>query len=61
MAIVNDIQKLKQKEFEELQNNAFFLELQRFYLEMQERGIAKKQEYNIPTLDSASLRFRINS
>jgi len=33
-------------------NDPKFKELQQFYLDMQAKGIAKKQEYSLPQLDT---------
>lgn len=51
-----------QKELEKWQSNFSqdqkFQELQRFYLEMKAKGIAKKQEYTLPQLDTIGHTLR---
>lgn len=55
------IAKRMQKEFDKCQANFSkdpkFQELQKFYLEMQAKGIAKKQEYSLPQLDTIGHRL----
>jgi len=54
------IQKIK-KEIDKYNKNFLsdpkFKELREFYLDMQSKGIAKKQEYTLPQLDTIGYRF----
>ncbi len=55
------IVKRMQKEINKYQSNFSkdpkFQELQKFYLEMQAKGIAKRQEYSLPQLDTVGHRL----
>ena len=52
MAIVEELQKELEKKKETLEKNKEFVRLREFYAEMQELGVAKKPEYNLPPLDT---------
>ncbi len=57
MAIVEEIQKEIEERKESLKNNEEYVRLRDFYTEMQELGIVKKAEYDLPPLDTIGRRL----
>lgn len=55
--IVKRVQKELNKYRKDFSKDPKFLELQKFYSDMQAKGIAKKQEYNLPQLDTVGHRL----
>lgn len=52
MTIVEEIQKELVEKKELLEKSKGFKELQEFYTEMQELGVAKKPQYDLPPIDT---------
>ncbi len=57
MKIEERIQEAIIKTEASLNNNPEFVKLRDFYLAMQESGIAQKQEYTLPPLDTSGRRL----
>jgi hypothetical protein len=57
MKIEERIQEAITKTETSLNSNPEFVKLRDFYLEMQEAGIAQKQEYTLPPLDTSGRRL----
>lgn len=63
---MNTSQKIKdllKEQEQKFANCPKFHELQQFYLEMEEKGLIRKQEYNLPRLDTIgwSIHHKANS
>ncbi|MFV0387702.1 MAG: hypothetical protein ACK5NT_03015 [Pyrinomonadaceae bacterium] len=52
MAISEELKKELKKKKETMEKNKEYVRLREFYIEMQEIGIAKKAEYDLPPLDT---------
>ena len=52
MSIVNDLKLTLERTQENLEREASFQELQRFYAEMKEKGFVIRKEYTLPPLDT---------
>ncbi len=52
MTIVEEVKKEIEEKKETLKNNKEYVRLRDFYIEMQELGVAKKNEYTLPPLDT---------
>ena len=52
MTLVDEVQKEIEEKKESLRDNKEYVRLRDFYTEMQELGVAKKNEYNLPPLDT---------
>jgi hypothetical protein len=57
MGIVKRVQKAAQEKKQEFGGSNEFSDLQDFYNEMQRLGFVKKQEYNLPPLDTIGRRL----
>ena len=57
MKIEERIQEAITKTEASLNNSPEFVKLREFYLAMQEAGIAQKQEYKLPPLDTSGRRW----
>lgn len=57
MAIVEEIKKEINERKESLKDNEEYVRLRDFYIEMQELGIVKKAEYDLPPLDTIGRRL----
>ncbi len=57
MKIEERIQEAITKTEASLNSNPEFLKLREFYLEMKEAGVAQKQEYTLPPLDTSGRRL----
>lgn len=57
MKIEERIQEAVIKTEASLNNSPEFVKLREFYLEMKESGIAQKQEYTLPPLDTTGRRL----
>lgn len=52
MTLVEEVTKEIEEKKEALKDNKEYVRLRDFYNEMQELGVAKKNEYNLPPLDT---------
>jgi hypothetical protein len=52
MTLAEEVQKEIEERKEALKDNKEYVRLRDFYIEMQELGIAKKPEYDLPPLDT---------
>ena len=52
MAIVDKVDKIVKEYSLKFANDPKFVELREFYFKMQKLGIAQKQEYSLPPLDT---------
>ena len=57
MTLVEEIQKEIEEKKESLKDNKEYASLRDFYVEMQELGVAKKPEYDLPPLDTIGRRL----
>lgn len=57
MSIVENVEKVLKENGDRLAQNDEFRELRRFYEEMQREGLATRQEYTLPPLDTGGQRF----
>lgn len=57
MTLVEEIQKEVEEKKESLKDNKEYVRLRDFYVEMQELGLAKKTEYDLPPLDTIGRRL----
>ncbi|MCC6824532.1 MAG: hypothetical protein IT172_02165 [Acidobacteria bacterium] len=57
MSIVKELEKTTEKIQKDLSNNRAFRELEDFYREMKERGVAKTAKYDLPPVDTLGKRF----
>ena len=55
--ILEDVRIAIQKGETDMTNNPEFIRLKRFYEEMKNKGLIKKQSYNFPQLDTIGLRY----
>lgn len=55
--VAGRVKKVLDKYQGEFSKDPKFRELQKFYLEMQAEGIAEKQEYSLPQLDTVGHRL----
>ena len=58
MDITKRIEQASETGLKQFQSDPTFRDLEKFYLEMLQQGIAKKQEYNLPLLDTIGLLFK---
>jgi hypothetical protein len=52
MTLAEEVKKEIEEKKESLKDNKEYVRLRDFYIEMQELGIAKKPEYDLPPLDT---------
>lgn len=52
MTLSEEVEKEIEEKKEALKDNKEYVRLRDFYIEMQELGIAKKPEYDLPPLDT---------
>ena len=52
MTLADEVKKEIEEKKEALKDNKEYVRLRDFYIEMQELGVAKKMEYDLPPLDT---------
>jgi hypothetical protein len=52
MTLADEVRKEIEEKKETLKDNKEYVRLRDFYIEMQELGVAKKTEYDLPPLDT---------
>ena len=57
MTLAEEVQKEVEEKKEALKDNKEYKRLRDFYIEMQELGVAKKPEYDLPPLDTIGRKF----
>ncbi len=57
MTMVEEVEKEINERKEALENNKDYVRLRDFYVEMQELGVAKKPQYDLPPLDTIGRRL----
>jgi len=57
MTMVEEVEKEISERNESLENDKDYVRLRDFYVEMQELGVAKKPQYDLPPLDTIGRRL----
>jgi hypothetical protein len=52
MSISEKLKDVLREEGQKFEDNLDFVKLQEFYVEMKNKGLVRKQEYNLPPLDT---------